>query len=136
MAKTAPKKPRKPARGKLAGKTVALVGKFGYADSNRPDYEVRVKRAGGKLVDAAKADPDFLFVGEGRGGKPPAIVAQVQKRHPAVGVFDLAGIARLLAPTADELRAEIAAGQIEPQRWDEILESYQHLPTPPDLSRS
>jgi uncharacterized protein YjbI with pentapeptide repeats len=125
---------KKGAPGKLSGKTIALVGKFGYRDSGRVEFEGRARRAGGKLVDPAKADPDILIVGEGRGGKPPAIVAVVQKRHPAVQVFDLPGMSHLLAPTADELRAEIAASEIESDRWDELHEHFLQLPTPPDLS--
>jgi uncharacterized protein YjbI with pentapeptide repeats len=124
----------KKAPGKLAGKTLALVGKFGYKDSGRERYEGRARRAGGKLVDATKTNPDYLIVGEGQRGNPPAIVAVVQKRHPAVQVFDLAGMSQLLAPTADELLAEIAAGDMDSDRWDEIHEHYLQIPKPPDLS--
>src|SRR5262245_48362869 len=136
MAKAARKKPKKPAKGKLAGKTVALVGKFGYSDYERPKYETLVTRAGGRLVDPAKTDPDYLFVGEGRGGKPPGVVAQVQKRHAAVQVFDLAGIARFMAPTKEELLAEIKAGEFEDDRWEELDDLFRQLPAPLDLSRS
>jgi uncharacterized protein YjbI with pentapeptide repeats len=135
MAKKAKLKKQRP-KGKLAGKTVALVGKFGYSDYERPKYEALVTRAGGKLVDAAKSESAYLFIGEGRGGKPPGIVAQIQKRHPAVQVFDLAGIARLMAPTRDELLAEIKAGEFEDDRWEELDDLFRQLPAPLNLSRT
>ena len=56
------------ATGKLAGKTVAFVGKFGYRDMFLDQFANQVVRAGGEVVDAAKTIPDYLFVGEGRGG--------------------------------------------------------------------
>src|SRR5689334_19062630 len=104
---------KSPPEGKLAGKTVALVGKFGYHDCNRPRYANQVTRAGGVVVDAATAVPDILFVGEGRGGKPPAEVAKVQKKSPAVQILDAAGFMQLVIPDREELLQEIGRGRRE-----------------------
>lgn len=104
--------------GRLAGKTVALIGKFGYSDMQRGLYVSQVTRSGGQIVDPAKTVPDYLIVGEGRGGKPPADVAKLQKKSPSIELLTLGD----LVPTREELLKEIGLGR-QPDRhrfWDEL----------------
>ncbi|MGE3808019.1 MAG: pentapeptide repeat-containing protein, partial [Gemmataceae bacterium] len=121
-AKTSAKKSGKqPAGGPLAGKTVAFVGKFGYADMFLETYQGYAKKAGANVVDA-ESGPDILVVGEGRGGNPPAAVAKIQKKHPAVQVLEVPDFCQLLVPSVDEviafMRAKTAKG--DERRWDEF----------------
>jgi uncharacterized protein YjbI with pentapeptide repeats len=92
--------------GKLAGKKVAFVGKF--HPYFLAGYQKHVTDAGGVVVDAERTEPDYLVIGEGRGGKPPGDVARLQKRYPAVQAFDLADFFRLLVPSREELLQLIA----------------------------
>jgi uncharacterized protein YjbI with pentapeptide repeats len=100
-----------PPTGKLAGKTVAFVGKFGYRDMHRSRYEEQVVIEGGSVVNLDRTVPDFLFVGEGRGGKPPAEVAKTQKVAPAVTVLDTAAFLQFLLPDPERLMHEIGKGR-------------------------
>lgn len=107
--------------GKLAGKNVAMVGKFGYSDFQRNRYEQLVAMAGGKVVDPAKIEPDYLFVGEGRGGKPPGEVAKLEKQYPAMQVLDLAAVARLLLPKPEDILWQLAhRTEMDYSFWEEI----------------
>jgi uncharacterized protein YjbI with pentapeptide repeats len=108
--------------GKLAGKTVAFVGKFGYRDMFLDRHRADVLAQGGTVVEVDAAVPDYLVAGEGRGGNPPAMVAKVQKQHPSVQVLDEADFCKLLTPSREELHAELRAGPREYQRWDRLLE--------------
>jgi len=112
-----PRKPRPGAARKLAGKTVGFVGQFGYSD--RSKYEKLVTAAGAKIVDAEQTAPDVL-VRAGRGGKPPARVAKIQKQNPETAVVDEVGLCALLMPTPDELVAEMKRGKIDYDRWQEL----------------
>jgi len=107
--------------GKLAGKNVALVGKFGYADYYRSRYQQLVDAAGGALIHPNKNKPDYLFVGEGRGGKPPGDVAKLQKKYPAVQVLDQAAIAKFLLPSREEVLYRLAHREERDDRfWEEL----------------
>jgi uncharacterized protein YjbI with pentapeptide repeats len=94
----------------FAGKTVAFVGTFGYKDMSRQRYQGWVVDAGGKVVDAEQVEPDCLVVGDGRGGKPPALVAKLQKQHPGMQVVDVTALAQMAVPTPDQLLAVIRSG--------------------------
>src|SRR5262245_56068022 len=103
MAKKQATKSSKKSGGKLAGQTVGFVGKFGYNDSFRNNYAELVRVSGGVVVDWNRESPDYLWVGEGRGGKPPADVTKIQKKHPAVNVLGTNDFFQLLVPDADTL---------------------------------
>lgn len=103
-------KKQKPAGGKLAGKTVAFVGKFGYRDMFLEKYQGYAHEEGGQVVDLDSTVPDYLVVGEGRGGKPPSVVAKVQKQHPTIQILDEADFCRLLLPSREELYALLRSG--------------------------
>jgi uncharacterized protein YjbI with pentapeptide repeats len=106
MAKKATAQATAPAK-RLAGKKVALVGGFGYKDMNlKPNQDAIVAQGGTIVADPKKTPPDLLVVGEGRGGKMPAIAAELSKKLPNLEVIDEAGLCRLLMPTRDELLAE------------------------------
>lgn len=100
MAKKANSQPAK--AGKLSGKSVAFVGKYGYKDMHRTKYEEMVKAAGATIVDPAKRAPDYLWVGDGRGGKPPGDVAKIQKQYPTVTAMTAGDFAAFLMPSRDE----------------------------------
>jgi uncharacterized protein YjbI with pentapeptide repeats len=106
--------------GPLAGKRLTLVGNFGYRDYFRPRYEAAIAAAGGSLLDAGSAAPDYLVAGEGRGGKPPSAVAQLHKKHPSAQVIDLAGLCRLLLPAPDELAAVLRSGPRDHEYWEDV----------------
>ncbi|HEY7426321.1 MAG TPA: pentapeptide repeat-containing protein [Gemmataceae bacterium] len=118
-AKTA-KGGKRPPSGKLTGKTIAFVGKFGYRDWFRDEYQAYVVAEGGSIVDIESATPDYLIAGEGRGGNPPAAVSQFQKKHPSFPVLDEADFCRLLLPAPDELAAVLRSGEREHQYWDRL----------------
>jgi uncharacterized protein YjbI with pentapeptide repeats len=104
MPKTkAKKKPN--ATGKLAGKKVAIVGKFGYGTWDRDRIAEMVKLEGGTVVNGEKKKPDIVVEGKGQGKSPPGASARIQKKHPGVQVMDEADIYALCTPTADELDA-------------------------------
>src|SRR5262245_19767512 len=90
-----------PKQGKLAGKKVAFVGKFGHADWWRKDVLAWAKAANATVVAPAKTF-DILVVGDGRGGKPPGDVAKIRKRLPAVQEVTMAEFAQLASPDPDQ----------------------------------
>ncbi|HEY7314069.1 MAG TPA: pentapeptide repeat-containing protein [Gemmataceae bacterium] len=131
MAKRAKAKPAR--AGKLAGKTVAFVGKFGYRDWFRKDYQAYVVAEGGSVVDITTAIPDYLVAGEGRGGNPPAAVVAIQKKYPFVHVLDEEDFCRILLLTADELAAVLRSGEREYQYWDRLEALFRRANTTIDL---
>jgi uncharacterized protein YjbI with pentapeptide repeats len=108
------------AAGKLAGKTVAFVGKFGYRDMFLDHYRKWIAAEGGTVVDLDTTVPDYLVAGEGRGGNPPAAVAKVQKQHPSVQVLSETELAEMVMPTPEEFLAEVRAGQKDHTRWEHL----------------
>src|SRR6185437_9613228 len=117
-----------PAAGKLAGKKVAFVGKFGYRDWNRSLLQRAVQSEGGAVVEPT-ATPDCLVYGEGRGGNLPGDVAKIQKKHPAVQVYSVADFAQLLTPDRDEFLQLLRAGAKDRQWWEDfarLMELYGH----------
>ena len=123
---------------KLAGKKVALVGKFGYRDMQRARYENQIARNGGTVVDAAAFVPDYLFVGEGRGGKPPGEVAKLQKKAPSIEVLSQPDFIALLLPERDELMLEIAKGRREnhDRFWEELEQLCREANTEIDMRKA
>ena len=122
--------------GKLAGKSVALVGKFGYRDNHRKQHARIVTRAGGKVVDAAKSVPDYLFVGEGRGGKPPSDVARLQKKSPAIEVLSVPEFLELLLPDRDQVLSMIRSrGKEKEGFWSDLEHSFLYTKATIDLSK-
>ncbi len=87
---------------KLEGKTVAFAGKFGFENDTLPRYEGYVEAEGGAVVDSKAAVPDYLVVGQGRGGKPPAIVAQLRGKHPEVEILNENELFQLLELTSNK----------------------------------
>jgi hypothetical protein len=61
-----------PSSGKLARKTVAFVGKFGYGGRDLDAMKALVAAEGGSVVESEKIAPDYLVAGAGVGGNPPA----------------------------------------------------------------
>ncbi len=102
MAKSAKTAGAAPA-GRITGKSIALVGKFGYSDSDRARYTQLAESQGATIVDPAVTLPDVVVVGEGRGGKPPGDVAKIQKKAPGVDVYELADFLQFLIPTPAQM---------------------------------
>jgi uncharacterized protein YjbI with pentapeptide repeats len=121
---------------KLAGKAVAFVGNIGYHNMGLEDAKRSAIAEGAKVVDAETTLPDLLVVGEGRGGKPPALVAKLEKKHPELEVVDEAGFCRLIVPTRDELLAELRAGidENDYKRWEFLEGIFFRSGAAPDLS--
>jgi hypothetical protein len=107
-----------PAAGKLAGKAVAFVGKFGLGGRDLDPMKAIVAAEGGSVVDGEKTAPDYLVAGTGVGGKSPAAVAKIQKKHPQVQLIDQAGFYQLVNPTAEEFRAILLSGPHGQEFWD------------------
>jgi hypothetical protein len=76
--------------GKLAGKAVAFVGKFGHAifGPAREFMASLVEQEGGTVVDGLRVAPDYVVEGKGVGSKPPSAIAKIQKKHPGMAVID------------------------------------------------
>ena len=119
--------------GTLAGKAVAFVGKFGYRDMFLDNYRTFVVAAGGSVVAAGSAVPDYLVAGEGRGGKPPAVVAQLSKKHPTIQILDEAEFCRLLLPLREEFATDLRSGPREHQYWDRLVALFRRANTTIDL---
>lgn len=100
----AKKKNSTPVAGKLSGKTIAFVGKFGYGGHDSEVVKKLALEEGGTIVDGEKTAPDYLIAGTGVGGNPPAAVAKIQKKHPQVQVLDCSGFYQLVNPTPKEFR--------------------------------
>src|SRR5262245_26288378 len=110
------KSPRR--TGKLAGKTFAFAGKFGWGfEENSANL---IAAEGGKITKDVTATLDYIVAGQGRGGGLPGDVAKAQKHNPAVQVLDETAFFQLLVPTRDELLRQIVAGEIEYDRWEQI----------------
>jgi uncharacterized protein YjbI with pentapeptide repeats len=122
------------AAGTLAGKRVAFVGKFGYKDWDRPGFTTWARAAGAVVVDP-QGGLDYLVVGEGRGGKPPGEVAKIQKRLPAVGLLDVAGLLQLVLPDPARVLKEIGQGRrVDADRfWDSFDEMCRRAGAKIDL---
>jgi uncharacterized protein YjbI with pentapeptide repeats len=124
----------KAAGGKLAGKRVALVGKFGYGDHQRQHIEAAAVREGGTVVDGETTAPDILVQGTGPGGKPPAAVARIQRKYPGVQVVDDTGFYRMLAPTLEEFVALLRSGAHGHEFWNDIQDRLSRAGTTLDLT--
>src|SRR5438105_10760214 len=98
------------AAGKVAGKTVAFVGKFGYGGRDLDAMLALVAAEGGSVVEGEKTAPDYLVAGAGVGGNPPAVVAKIQKKHPQVQLIDQAGFYQMVNPTAQDFREAMLSG--------------------------
>jgi len=134
----AKRKPKPQAAGKLAGKRLALVGKFGYRDLVRKQYASQIQSAGGAVVDGAKAAADYVVVGEGRGGKPPGDLAKLQKKWPQIQVLSPADFARLVLPDREELLREIGKGRRkeEDRFWEGLAWACHESGVPIDLRKA
>jgi uncharacterized protein YjbI with pentapeptide repeats len=114
---------------KLIGKRVALVGKFpSYQDTLRAELEKLARDEGATLVDGEKVVADIYVHA---GGRQPAVVTKVLKKHPGVHVHDVNGFYARLAFTADEFLAVLRGGPYEWQRWSEL---HRRVPSQLDLS--
>ena len=133
-------KVKKPAIKKLAGQSVAFVGKFGYSDMWLDRLKPMVAFEGATTVDPAAAAPNYLVVGAGRGGKPPGDVIKLLKKYPAAVEVDVKGFLQLVCPTDAELLDELKVGRLEDDRWEHLTfmtsphGDYAHANSPFDLS--
>lgn len=109
-----------PQAGKLVGKTVAFVGKFGYGRRDLDALKAIVSAEGGSVVDGEKTAPDYLVAGDGVAGKPPGAVAKIQKKYPHVQPIDEAGFYQLVNPTAAEFRELMQSGPHGHQFWYDL----------------
>lgn len=124
-------------QGKLHGKTVAFVGKFGYKDMHLRIHEPLVLAHGGTIVKADSKSIDYLFAGEGRGGNPPGDVAKIQKRLPAVQVMDLSSFPSFILPSPAELIREIQRAKRENyQFWEAFRDVCIRTNSTIDLTNS
>jgi uncharacterized protein YjbI with pentapeptide repeats len=117
-------KSKKPA-GKLAGKTVAFVGKFGYGGHELDAMQALVAEEGGSVAQGDKAAPDYLVAGAGVGGNPPAAIAKIQKKHPHVQPIDQAGFYDLVNPTAEEFLQIMLSGPHGYQFWSAMQDRLE-----------
>jgi uncharacterized protein YjbI with pentapeptide repeats len=116
---------------KLAGKTIAFVGKFGYGNRELPNLKAVAESEQARLVDGEKTAPDYLVVGDGVGGKPPSAVAKIQKKHGAVQILAESDFYALTAPTADEFLALLRSGIDDRDFWYKL---QARIRQPIDLS--
>jgi uncharacterized protein YjbI with pentapeptide repeats len=120
--------------GKLAGKTVAFVGKFGYGNWDRERLQNHVKFQGGQVVNWERRTPDLVIYGAGVGGRIPGAVAKVQKKHAAVQVLSESDFYDLLTPTADELYAILKKCPHDSDYWQSHSDILEHAKPPVNLS--
>ncbi|OWK43736.1 pentapeptide repeat-containing protein [Fimbriiglobus ruber] len=120
--------------GKLAGKTVAFAGKFGYGKYNLEALKKAAVAEGGSVVDGETTAPDYLVEGTGVGGKPPGAVAKIQKKHPQVQVIDEPGFYQMIVPTAEEFLEILQSGPQGHEFWSAMQERIQKSGATIDLS--
>ncbi len=101
---------KRPIVGKLSGKSVAFVGKFGCGNNSIEGLQAAVIAEGGTVIDGEKTEPDYVVAGKGIGGKPPGAVAKIQKKYPSVQVLDEADFHRMVVPTPEEFMAILKSG--------------------------
>lgn len=118
---------------KLMGKTVAFVGKFSPG-ADLDDLKELVAAEGGSVVDPAKVLPDYLVAGRGVGGKPPAIVAKLQKKHPQLRPIDTQDFYLILAPTAAEFEQLMLSGNSDHRLWYKLENNLANAGVMFDLS--
>jgi hypothetical protein len=118
-------KSKKAAAGKLAGKTVAFVGKFGYKNCDLKFCTEIAESEGGTVVDGEKTVPDYLVAGAGVGGNPPAVVAKIQKKNPQVQTLDLSDFYQLTAPTMEDFLAILRSGPKDWEYWASSIEGFR-----------
>src|SRR5579871_1143174 len=106
--------------GKLAGMTIAFVGKFGYKNSILNSCQEIATSEGGTIVDPDQAALDYLVAGAGSGGNAPASVAKIQKKHPKVHVLDLDDFYKLTRPSPDEIISLLRAEPQEQSFWIDL----------------
>ncbi len=104
--------------GKLADKTVAFVGKFGYGARDLDAMKALVAAEGGSVVEADKTAPDYLVAGAGVGGNPPAAVAKIHKKHPQIQLIDQASFYQIANPTAAEFLQLMLTGPHGHDFWN------------------
>jgi uncharacterized protein YjbI with pentapeptide repeats len=132
MAKKAQTKAGK-ASGRFAGQKFAFVGDLGYYQYLSM-FTAAVIEAGGKVVDADLVVPDFLVVGQGRGGKTPGQATALLKKHPTIQTLDVQAFCNLALPSRDELAELIRNGRMDVSHpgsnhgtlWH-VLEALQRL---------
>jgi uncharacterized protein YjbI with pentapeptide repeats len=122
--------------GKLAGKTVAFVGKFGYGGRDLEPMKQLVAAEGGTVVDGIKAPPDYLVAGSGVGGNPPAAVAKIQKKYPQIQAIDEVAFYQLVKPTVEEFRKIVLSGPHGHEFWSQMHNRLHKTGTQLDLTGS
>lgn len=125
-----------PGHGKLAGKTVAFVGKFEFAKTDLDALEELTIAEGGSVVDGTSSPPDYLVVGAGSGRKRPPAAAQMLKKHPQVQVVDEAEFFRFTLLTPGELLAIMKAGPPGGHFWYKLQWRLNKCDAKVDLSGS
>jgi uncharacterized protein YjbI with pentapeptide repeats len=124
-------------QGKLHSQKVAFVGKFGYDDSLLNYIKPLVLCHGAKIVEPSAAQIDYLFIGEGRGGKPPGDVAKIQKRLPTVQLLEEKDYHPLIILDRDELLREIPRKRKEKHNfWDGLKRACRLTNTVIDLTNA
>jgi uncharacterized protein YjbI with pentapeptide repeats len=109
-----------PPAAALAGKKVAIVGRF--IPGNQTESELRgfARTRGAAVVTGKGEAPDYLVeVFETQGPAPP-LSAQIQKKHRDVEVLSRDEFQKLLAFTADELLAVLRTGPHDEKVWTAV----------------
>lgn len=122
------------AAGKLAGKTVLFVGKFGYGGRDLAGMKALVVAEGGTVVEGDKVAPDYLVEGAGVGGKPPAASAKIQKKHPHVHPIDESSFYQLVHPTAAEFREMMESTSLGYEFWQAMQDRFMKAGVVLDLT--
>ncbi|MDB5391163.1 MAG: Pentapeptide repeat family protein [Planctomycetaceae bacterium] len=107
-------------KDKLKGKRFVFAGKFGGGGRGLSEMVAFVGSQGGTVLEDDKVAPDYLVVGAGIGGKPPAAVAKIQKRHPNVQLIEESGFYILIAIDSEELVSLIESGPHGYLYWNTV----------------
>jgi uncharacterized protein YjbI with pentapeptide repeats len=122
------------AKATLVGRKFAFAGRFGYRDMWLEKFRSWVIESGGAIV-SSDAAPDYLVVGEGRGGKPPSEVAKIQARHSTVSVLTISDFARMVLPEPEALARVLmkASGKQGHTYWETFDAMCRHAAATIDL---
>jgi uncharacterized protein YjbI with pentapeptide repeats len=110
---------------RLKGKTFAFTGTLIHGE--RKKVAERVQAEGGRVVEDATADVDYLVVGSSRSAGPSAAEQKAQRLNQqgaAIQIIDEDQLHEMCKPSREEVVAMLTAGPKGLARWKELISTW------------